>query len=382
MSQRIAFVQDFGLGEPGGGARILRSLLKDADFSWRSFCTQSSEPREIGKNEVWIPLRKVSRLDSTRFHFLPELFDERYFKKLQVNLSAQLDTYVPTAVHTVVHSRTSWRIAVEYCLRNNLPLILTVHDDLKCSVSRADYRRLETLFKTAWVTARSVMVISPELGAALCSRFGMRDFHIVTDGLSSIATEARKSCFSDNKAHVYFCGVLHRSYIPNFISLLKAISSTVDGPRFTVRIRGGTFYRELKPFAKLLEFLPFSKDFETDFQTADLLYLPLPFDEQYRNFAQYSLSTKAISYLGSGVPILYHGPQGSALQNLLAANECSMIVSDLEVRSIRTVLDRCIRSDLSDMVHRALKLARDQFTIAKQQKSFENAITRGLYDFE
>ncbi len=39
-----------------------------------------------------------------------------------------------------------------------------------------------------------------------------------------------------------------------------------------------------------------------------------------KKFARYSLSTKMVTYAGSGVPILYHGPADSAAYELLNKN--------------------------------------------------------------
>ena len=62
-----------------------------------------------------------------------------------------------------------------------------------------------------------------------------------------------------------------------------------------------------------------------DMTRADLLYLPLPFGEEFEKFTRYSLSTKMVAYLGSGVPILYHGPAESAAARLLLRHGAALM---------------------------------------------------------
>ena len=60
-------------------------------------------------------------------------------------------------------------------------------------------------------------------------------------------------------------------------------------------------------------------------ESADLLYMPMPFGEAHEKFARYSLSTKMVTYAGSGVPILYHGPATSAAFDLLKRNDAAIL---------------------------------------------------------
>ena len=63
---------------------------------------------------------------------------------------------------------------------------------------------------------------------------------------------------------------------------------------------------------------------ERDLENADLLYMPIPFGKEHENFARYSVSTKMVTYAGTGIPILYHGPTNSAAFGILGGNKAAI----------------------------------------------------------
>lgn len=111
--------------------------------------------------------------------------------------------------------------------------------------------------------------------------------------------------------------------------------------------------------------------------SADLLYLPLPFQEFARAFSRFSLSTKMITYLGSGLPIFYHGPGDAAAGKLLARHDAAAICTTLNAEEIsKQLLDAIARREA--IVGSALSLARSQFLLADQQRRFWEPIRAAL----
>ena len=63
----IAFVQPFGLNDPGGGSRILRALVEEAPMPYLSVCTRPDGPVRPHPHEVHLPVRPhLGRIESTR----------------------------------------------------------------------------------------------------------------------------------------------------------------------------------------------------------------------------------------------------------------------------------------------------------------------------
>jgi hypothetical protein len=95
-------------------------------------------------------------------------------------------------------------------------------------------------------------------------------------------------------------------------------------------------------------------------ELADVLYLPLPFCERHRDFVRLSLSTKLVSYLASGLPIVYHGPAEAAAARLLATYDAGVLVTSLDPRNVaQALVDARERADA--LGRNALALARTRF---------------------
>src|ERR1051326_3704639 len=129
-----------------------------------------------------------------------------------------------------------------------------------------------------------------------------------------------------------------------------------------------------------VEVLPFSTEaqIDRDLENADLLYLPMPFGTEHESFVRYSISTKMVTYVGSGVPILYHGPTGSAAFELLSQNQAAIMVTTLEPREIAVALESFVRHGGKDVAANATELAQRQFMLADQRKRFWNVIGRAV----
>jgi len=123
----------------------------------------------------------------------------------------------------------------------------------------------------------------------------------------------------------------------------------------------------------LLRVLPFGSeaDVEADLVKADCLYLPLHFGQADRPFGAYSLSTKMVTYLGSGIPILYHGPTGTAAYNMLERHRAAALATSLNPKEIANVLaDLLENNTASDVASNALRLAREEFLRSEQHARF------------
>lgn len=112
-----------------------------------------------------------------------------------------------------------------------------------------------------------------------------------------------------------------------------------------------------------------------------ILYLPISINEQTVKFTKYSMSTKMSEYLSSGVPILYQGPDGIAMTEMLEQYQCAVIVKNNNVENIKDSLNRMIQnaSEMKEIVKRALILFNEKFDKAKVSNDFVQTI---LNDYE
>lgn len=375
----LAFVQPFPLGGHGGGARILRSLLEGAPVPYVSICTAPGVTTPLREGvEFHAPRRPAfGRLDTTRLH--------RQFDRLEAILSGSFKQRLRTlflergvtVVHAIPHGLEFWH-AFEVAEELGLPYVLNVHDDLTYNLAGVPYLPLALdRLGHVWRHADARIVISETMGEEYDRRYGARAWGVVTDGLRGVASQPK----SPEGLRVYFMGSIHLSYRANFDALLKAlariqsqdparvVSLTVRGG-FPFPIRSGEVPVDVRPWGS-------QADVEADMAEADVLYFPLPFEARYASFSRFSLSTKLVSYLGSGVPVLYHGPEDAAAGRVLEKHAAAVMAPSPSAGVLADSL-RATVSAWEEAGANALGLARAQFMLHEQQGAFWEAVTFGV----
>jgi glycosyltransferase involved in cell wall biosynthesis len=379
---KILFVQPYSLGSPGGGARILRALLEGAPLAWQSVCASPKKPK-VWPNETFLRTRPFwGRVEHSRFAAIPNatapffapLFRRR-LKRLCLKRRAR-------AIHVVPHGVLDFAQAHAVARELALPFFVSMHDDLAyTAVNTARRERGEAAIGNAWREASACFVISDALGREYCERYGVREYHVVTDGLS-VLTQPRISVDS-NELRIYFMGLFHMVYERNLRALLDGLE-IFERQHPSVHVRLTCRCEHIRPQvlngAIPVTVLPFASEAQVkqDMESADLLYMPIPFGEAYKNFARYSLSTKMVTYAGSGVPILYHGPAASAAYELLHKNNAAILLPTLEPEEIAAALGGLTREKRANIATNALALAEREFMLVEQTRKFWSAFSSAL----
>jgi glycosyltransferase involved in cell wall biosynthesis len=373
LSQLIVFTHPFSLAAAGGGPRILRSLLKDAPVPNLCVCTApSSRPLKHPGSELQLPMRpSLGRIERTRFnalaHAITPLFRPGFAKRLE-NIVVSSHA---CAIHSIAHGGLDFYDAYLLSKKLRIPFFLQVHDDV--AYTGAD-RVPPKCVAEAWQGAASCFVISSELGAEYTKRYGKREFVIVTDGLDRVRASTRAGM---NGLRIYFMGLFHIGYENNLEALIKAIDLLLPNETATrncsITLRCDYIRPAVFRQSSLLRVLPFGSeaDVQADLANADCLYLPLHFGEADRPFGAYSLSTKMVTYLGSGIPILYHGPAGTAAYNMLKKHRAAALATSLNPKHIADVLAELLQNDIAnELAENALSLARRCFLGSEQHTKF------------
>lgn len=367
----IAFVQPFPLDGHGGGARILRSLLEAAPAPYLSVCTAPVvRGRLRSQTEVHLPRRPAfGRFEATRLHRQFARLDPvcgTAFKRRLAEMCAARDV---TAIHAIPHGIEFW-YAFEVAQRLRLRYVLNVHDDLPYNLDGIPYlpTAMERLGQ-AWRDADVRIVISKAMGEEYVRRYGHRPYTVVTDGLRTVSAEPR----SPTGRRVYFMGSVHLSYEANFRTLLEALqrvrSVDPDVPASLTMRGGASFPLSSGEVPVCVRSWGTQADVQADCEEADFLYLPLPFGAEYEAFTRFSLSTKLVTYLGSGVPILYHGPENAAASRLLEEHGAAVAATESGIESLVAALATDVEEAARASAN-ALVLARSQFRLRDQQRAF------------
>jgi hypothetical protein len=323
----------------------------------------------------------LGRLEWSRFHSALGRFDGVFRSRFESRLRDVIEDHHIKAIHTIPHTYDIVPIS-RVASQLSIPYFLTIHDDLQVTSSGHPLlgQMLDALGH-AWRNATGLFVISDEIGQEYSRRYGARDYVIVTDGLTSVpdAPLPRPKA----SLRVYFMGLFHVRYGTNLRALLdalKIVRSQHPDWDISMTCRCGKIFCALNGDDVPVNLIPFAPDesvVETDMLSADLLYQPLPFEPEAANFNRYSMSTKMVTYLGSGLPILYHGPQDAAAYNLLAKNHAAIMCSTLDPEIIaKQLVDAASIREV--IVSNALALARSQFMLADQQRRFWGTIVGAL----
>lgn len=383
----IAFTHPFGLQSPTGGSRIMRALLHNAPDRFVSICTASDAPPEtILGQEIHVPLRPdFGRIERTRFAGCADALASLFAGRFTRNLEEVCRESGAKAIHSIAHGGMDFYSAFLVAKKLGIPFFLQVHDDFIFSARgvRSEAAAHDAL-REAWQNADARFVICRPLGEEYCRRYGNRDYLVVTDGVERIAAVPRRRVGND--LQIYFMGLFHLDYEPNLKVLLEAVAQLQDEAstgKLSVVLRcGGVRPRLIKSYESFVRILPFASEAEvqSDMERADLLYLPLPFGKKYELFVRYSLSTKMVTYVASGIPILYHGPPDAAVHNLLKAHDAALLCTeptpDVLAEMLRVYIDN--KQMGTDSARNALELARRSFNLSQIREKFWGAIDRSL----
>ena len=370
----IAFIQPFGLRQVSGGGRILQSLLQCEHPPVLPIDTsRGHSASEPVPGEIRVPLRPdFGRVERTRYHAHFGVLDRLGSFRFAANLKKVLREHRVDAVHLLHHSYDI--VPVTRVVRDlNLPLFLSIHDDFHYTMRGHPFlNQIERAVGSAWCDAKSVFVISEEMGHEYARRYGDREFRVVTDGLAQISEAPQRR--PERSLRLYFMGLFHYSYNANLRAVLDAMALIRDRHpdwEISVACRSNSISCPLINGDVPVHVLPFASEgeVEKDMLCADLLYQPLPMAEFAANFAKFSLSTKMITYLGSGLPILYHGPEDAAAFRLLERHQAAQLCTTLDPHVIaRNLLDALSHREL--IVTNALSLSRSQFMLKDQRRRF------------
>lgn len=355
-------------------------MLKDAPVEWKSFATGIRVPPPPFGSERHLPSRPFfGRLERSRLRSVLEKIGPFFEARFQRHLEKELVAFRATGVHCIPHGADFipvWRAAQHL----NLRFFANIHDDLLASLTMDSIgRRALNFFPQVWREANARFVISKQLGREFCSRYGERPYEIITDGAEVFHRPRARVA---GRLNIYFMGLFHLRYEPNLSCLAQAVEilqRKYPLLEVSITLRCGCLRRGFTPVGAPVRILPFGSesDVENDLEEMDLLYMPLPFGSENESFVRFSLSTKMVTYLVSGIPILFHGPKNSAAYTLLSEAGAALAFDSLESKAMAGLLANVVLNpkDCMSCVNRSLHLARRQFQLSDQRKRFWTNLT-------
>jgi glycosyltransferase involved in cell wall biosynthesis len=379
----FVFAQPFSLGDIGGGARILRSVFDHAPIPVASICTaiSRSTPSWNG-NERAVPMRpQIGRIEHTRLAFLGGAVEKLYASTFRKAVRHELLKLNTTGLHLVPHSWGDFAEVACVARELMLPIHISIHDDFRHTAKGHLFKAsLEVKLEELWNLAASRFVISQEMGLELCMRYGSQPFVLHTDGAAR-ANSTVASPVSQSK-RVYFMGMFLRAYQENFDCLLEGLNALnqIGKSETAFKFVARTVGLKLRTAAhqEFVRILPFADHSVVQMEAAnsDFLYLPLPFGRKHEAFGRFSLSTKMVSYLASGVPIVYHGPPDTAAACYLRRNDAAILIESNSLNAVTSGLTKAINNTewTRSIVQNALGAVQRDFDPVMLQRRFWDTV--------
>jgi glycosyltransferase involved in cell wall biosynthesis len=381
---RIAFISPASINGESGSSRIFRTLQETApeDVKIYNITTTVGHikgwPQIRGSfEEYFLPWRpSFGRIERSRFDGMPNVLGSMLWGEAFKNgLREFLKESKIEVINAHSHGIEFWW-AFEVAQGLKIPYYLTCHDLLEYNLSRwANISSVNSKLCIVWREAKRRFVISKELGEEYCRRFGRKDYIVVTDGIEGVKVRSEKSI---SEYLIYFLGSQHVSYEKNFVSIFEALSIFNEKyPQRKVKLLTRPPLQKSWANFENYESRPFGSesDIAADLEEVHLLYQPLPFEEKFASLSRYSLSTKMITYLGSGIPILFHGPQNSAASRCL--DKAAFQVHSCDPVEVFDVIENGLleNSLRGDVLLRAESIVNDRFLLGKVSNAFWGTIS-------
>jgi glycosyltransferase involved in cell wall biosynthesis len=338
---KLVFIQSFSLADVCGGARILRSVADTAPIPVASVCTRfGRDQTHWNGDEALVPCRpSLGRLDRTRFHGWGGFVERLWQPAFQRRLEAHLRRLQATDVHLLPHSWGDFEVGWRAARTLNLRVHTSIHDDFQYTAEQHPYLAdMEQTLGELWRSASTRFVITREMGEEYNRRYGQRTFLIHTDGTAPTTPPHRSG--TNDPVQIFFMGLFLPAYRPNFETFLAALGlAHQQDPlhrKYHFKVRTYGYEPTSLPAGVTFESLPFAPPeiVEQEAHCSDFLYLPLPFDPHWTKLNHFSLSTKMVSYLGAGAPIVYHGPGSSAAGQYLQRNGAAFQINTTDVAAM------------------------------------------------
>ena len=352
---RLCYIGDVPVEHSYHGSALLYRLLQNYP-ACRVRVVEVRFASEAGRRLSDVEYRFLrlpfQRLLFTRFHRFASTALVGWGGLSQSALSAAAEGFSPDSVLTVVHGY-SWRAAVKFARKRNLPYHLIIHDDWEktSNPTRMMMPLLQRQFADAYRNAASRLCVSPYMAKYYSQKYGVssevlypsRAAGVVNFDSPSPRVGAKPATFT-----VAFAGTING---PGYVAALRSVAQALKPIGGQLTIFGPLTSQHAQKFGLdeknvvLKGLLSPDELVRICREEADALILPVPFDSQVRSNADLAFPSKLTDYTAMGLPIIIFGPSYSSAVKWAA-----------EYRDVADVIDR---DDVSYLAAEIARLARD-----------------------
>jgi glycosyltransferase involved in cell wall biosynthesis len=248
--------------------------------------------------------------------------------RLTPRLAQWIGEFRPQLLYTILGNNAMMDLIEAIRVRFDLPLVVHIMDDWPSSAYRrgicgpVQRLRMQAHLRRFFASANRCLAISDAMADAFEERYGahFEAFQNTID-IPACAPPAKADLTAGRPADILYVGsIFANAQLNSLFDCAEAVSRLAargHDVRLTIASPSGhgERYRHLLEVSRAVRVEGPIRDDDAFFRRiakADLLLLPVNFDNDSVRFIRYSMPTKVPAYLISGTPILAYGPAATA----------------------------------------------------------------------
>lgn len=317
------------------------------------------------------------------------------------SLSPELERWIadfkPEVIYTILGSNAMMRLIEDIRTRFDLPLVVHIMDDWTQAYHRngllapLQRREMERWVQHFFDVAAVRMGISPAMCAAYEERYGHQfvPFQNVIDTTLWSKVVAADQSISQPADILYVGSIFPNAQLTSLIECCRAVVALNDrgmNVRMTISSPSGHTERYgdqlvTHPCIHIEDTIRDDEVFFKRIAQADILLLPVNFDEESVRFIRYSMPTKVPAYLTVGTPILLYGPMATAQVAYGADSKWGFVVDEQGVDGLTEAMckllsDMDLRNSLSTTAQRVARENHDAKNVRAQFQDMLMSVKR------
>jgi len=388
---RLLYIGDVPVESTVAGSALLYRLLQE--YSRDNLCIVEGNivTSDVQKRLPDVTYRTFSvgykRLLSSRLVFLYTSYLVLTARWRFNQLTNLINDFQPEAIITVAHG-LSWITAAATAKKHNLPLHLIVHDEWTSytAVVSPLKNTIKKIFGDIYSQANSRLCVSPYMNEFYEKQYGVKGTVLYPSRAKDISVlEQQVVCKTNKKSNslvVAYAGSINsNAYADSLVSLAKILHTT--GDRLVIYSP-----LSLESIEKLglsqtnistHSLIPSEKLIYTLREEADVLFVPMSFDQQDRPNMEMSFPSKLTDYTAIGLPLLIWGPTYCSAVRWAKANfGVAEVVDSQELAVLADSVKKLTENSeyRFKLATNSLKIGFDYFSHSKAIQQFYQSIAK------
>jgi glycosyltransferase involved in cell wall biosynthesis len=312
---------------------------------------------------------------------------------LTPELDQWISAYKPDVIYTILGSNGLMDLIEQVRVKYDLPVVTHIMDDwVSASHETGIFAPFARKTMHKWVNhfmavSKTRLSISPMMSKAYEKRYGheFEAFQNTIDTQKWLPLAQDKVQVAECIDVLYVGSIFHNAQLQSLINICRAIGELADAGKdisLTISSPSGHTdkYRSqlaTHPAIKIEDTIRDDDIFFNRIASADVLLLPVNFDEESVRFIRYSMPTKVPAYLTVGTPILLYAPAGIAQVEYAREDGWGLVVDEQDPEKLKQGLlrlceDTKLRAGLSETAKNIAQRNHDAKTVRRR---FQQVLT-------